>query len=101
MVREALHDPSIDMEDIVAVHASSWHSDPDILGSYSAPTVGTRGNTDRKILALPEDAMFFCGEHTHFSGRFQSMDGAFETGTRAAQEALKYLRHHSLKTSPE
>ena len=85
--------PSIAIHNILSVQASHWHMDPDFLGSYSAPTTWTRGNDDRRTLARPtaNNVLFFAGEHTHLGGRYQSMDGAYETGVRAAQEIQEIL----------
>jgi Flavin containing amine oxidoreductase len=84
------------VDDIVNVQLSAWHLDPDCLGSYSAPTTRTRGNVDRKILAEPVllpgssgGGLYFAGEHTHYEGRFATMDGAYETGIRAARQVLQ------------
>ena len=80
---------------IVDLHVSQWHLDPDILGSYSAPTTLTRGDSDRQLLAESVDRVwFFAGEHTHYEGRYQSIDGAYETGVRAANEVQDVLYHH-------
>jgi monoamine oxidase len=93
--------PVVCLEDIVNVQLSAWHLDPDCLGSYSAPTTMTRGNVDRKILAEPivvrasydgagtRTGLYFAGEHTHYEGRFATMDGAYETGIRAARQVLQ------------
>lgn len=79
--------PHIGMDDIVGVTATSWHKDPYFLGSYSAPTTRTHGNRDREILAHPTGkSLYFAGEHTHAAGRYQSMDGAYDTGIRAATQ---------------
>ena len=84
--------PTITMQDVKQVDVSAWHMDPFSLGSYSAPTTWTRGNEDRRELAKPEhDVWFFAGEHTHDTGRYQSMDGAYETGIRAAKQAQDYM----------
>lgn len=81
--------PTLSEEDIVDLLWSSWDDDGDILGSYSAPSTRTRGNTDRQLLAAPiHRALYFAGEHTHTNGRYQSIDGALETGIRAAQEVI-------------
>jgi monoamine oxidase len=94
---------SISMDDIADLKLSRWHLDPDALGSYSAPTTFTDGNVDRQLLAEPIDnVVFFAGEHTHYKGRYQSMDGAYETGERAAQEAIARLRDDRVeKKAPE
>lgn len=84
---------AVEMDDIVDLKLSQWHLDPDTLGSYSAPTTLTQGNSDRRLLAESIDnVVFFAGEHTHYQGRYQSMDGAYETGERAAREVISRLR---------
>ena len=82
-------------EDIVDWNMTTWHMDPFIMGSYSAPTTSTRGNVDRAILQEPLDnTVFFAGEHTHLCGRYQSLDGAFDTGVYAARQVAASRRHH-------
>jgi polyamine oxidase len=84
---------AVELSDIDEVYISQWHSDPDVLGSYSSATRQTKGNGDRKILAEPlGNSVFFAGEHTHFEGRYQSIDGAFESGLRAASQLLSRSR---------
>lgn len=79
----------IDESDIVDLLWSDWVQDPDILGSYSSAATETNGNADRRILARSSgSSLFFAGEHTHTNGRYQSIDGAYETGVRAAREVL-------------
>jgi len=81
--------PTVTMANLVDSHVSQWHADPDILGSYSIPVAGFNGNADRQILARPLGSIvFFAGEHTNTQGRYQSMDGAYETGIRAARQVL-------------
>jgi monoamine oxidase len=63
-----------------------WASDPWSLGSYSHALPGHAG--DRAILAAPaEDRIFFAGEATsaHF---YSTVHGAWESGLRAADEAI-------------
>jgi monoamine oxidase len=92
-------EPKLALDDILDIKVSQWHLDPDIRGSYSAPATNTRGDMDRKRLAESVDrALFFAGEHTNYEGRYQSIDGAYETGVRAAAEvadALVDRLHHS------
>jgi hypothetical protein len=84
---------SISMDDITDLKLSQWHLDPDIRGSYSAPATFTDGNRDRQLLAKPIDnVLYFAGEHTHYTGRYQSMDGAYTSGERAAENALIRLQ---------
>jgi monoamine oxidase len=84
---------SISMDDITDLTLSQWHLDPDIRGSYSVPATFTDGNLDRQLLAEPIDnVLYFAGEHTHYTGRYQSMDGAYASGERAAENALIRLQ---------
>jgi monoamine oxidase len=83
---------SLTMEDIVDADVSAWHLDPDTMGSYSAPVLGTRGNADRRLLQQSVlDTLFFAGEHTNTDGRYQTIDGAYDSGIVAAQEVLKRI----------
>ena len=72
--------------------ATGWARDPLSLGSYSHALPGQAGARAR--LATPvEHRIFFAGEATspHF---FSTAHGAFESGERAAREAVG--SHHSL-----
>ena len=72
---------------IVDITTSSWHTDPYSLGSYSVPSRQSHGNRDRKVLGEPiNNVLFFAGEHTNTAGRYQSMDGAYDTGVLAASQ---------------
>ena len=77
----------VTMDDIVDAHLTKWHLDPDFGASYSAPVRGTRGNFDREMLKLPlaDNTVFFAGEHTNTDGRYQSIDGANDSGYGAAR----------------
>jgi monoamine oxidase len=68
---------------------TAWAADPWARGSYSHALPGRAG--DRAILAAPvDDRIFFAGEATH--PRFYStVHGAWESGERAADEALASL----------
>jgi monoamine oxidase len=90
VVQDVVLDEQLDVSQIVAAEVSAWHLDPDMRGSYSAATTLTRGNVDRQVLASPVAGgrLFFAGEHTHYAGRYQSMDGAYETGARAASQVM-------------
>jgi len=91
IVQDVVEEP-ICVDDISVARVSQWHLDSDILGAYSAATTRTRGNDDRMILgASVGKRLFFAGEHTHTCGRYQSMDGAYETGLRAAHKILEVL----------
>ena len=62
-----------------------WTSDPFARSSYSGLWVRS---TDQEWydLARPESpSLYFAGEHTNYDGRYQSLDGAYNTGTREAE----------------
>lgn len=80
-------------EDIVSFHITTWHQDAFILGAYSAPTTLTRGNADRLVLQQSLDhVVFFAGEHVNTCGRYQSLDGAYDTGIHAARQVAESRR---------
>jgi monoamine oxidase len=68
---------------------TAWASDPWALGSYSHALPGHAG--DRAALAQPvDDRLFFAGEATH-SHLYSTVHGAWESGLRAADEAIAAL----------
>jgi monoamine oxidase len=68
---------------------TAWAADPWSLGSYSHALPG--GSAARGRLAAPlEDRIFFAGEATH-PRFFSTAHGAWESGRRAADEALAAL----------
>jgi monoamine oxidase len=70
--------------------ASSWRSDEFARGSYSYAKPGHAG--DRPVLAAPVDGrIFFAGEASSLNF-FSTVHGAYETGLRAAEEALASLK---------
>jgi hypothetical protein len=96
----------VTMDDIVEAHLTAWHLDPDFGASYSAPVHGTRGNFDREMLKLPlaDNTVFFAGEHTNTDGRYQTVDGADDSGYLAARAICRKFgvskepRYHSGST---
>lgn len=84
--------------DILDFAISKWHSDPYTLGSYSSPTTSTRGNTDRAVLQQSlGNIVYFAGEHTNTCGRYQSLDGAYDSGILAARQ---FVSRFESRTSP-
>lgn len=68
---------------------TAWAADRWALGSYSHALPGRAG--DRARLAAPVDGrLFFAGEATHPSA-FSTAHGAWESGLRAAAEAMAAL----------
>lgn len=67
-----------------------WSGDPFARGAYSYVAVG--GASARAALAAPVgDALFFAGEATSSDGQGGTVNGALETGERAAAEAAAAL----------
>ncbi len=77
-------------KELTPLAASSWRADPFARGSYSYARPGHAD--DRAVLAAPvDDRLFFAGEATS-PNFFSTVHGAFESGVRAAEEALASLR---------
>ncbi len=68
--------------------ATRWNSSPYVLGAMSAASVGGEGG--RKTLTEPIGAMFLAGEATHET-LWGTVDGAWESGERAADAALRKI----------
>jgi monoamine oxidase len=68
--------------------ATRWNMAPFVLGAMSAAAVG--GQPSRKILAEPIGCMFLAGEATHET-LWGTVDGAWESGERAADAALRKI----------
>jgi monoamine oxidase len=74
---------------LIPLAASSWRADEWARGSYSYARPGHAD--DRAVLAAPVDnRLFFAGEATS-PNFFSTVHGAWETGVRAAEEALVSL----------
>lgn len=69
--------------------ATRWNEDPLTRGAFSA---ASPGNADaRKVLLEPlRDRVWFAGEAVHYS-LWGTVGGAWESGTRAAEVALRKL----------
>lgn len=84
-VMQGLFPGAVTKNEIVDIYITNHRESPFIRGSYSAPRVYSEGDADREILARPVgNTLFFGGEHTNTAGRYQTMDGAYDTGVRAA-----------------
>lgn len=67
-----------------------WSHDPFARGAYSYVTVGA--DDPRATLAAPvDDTLFFAGEATSNDGQGGTVNGALQTGERAAREAATSL----------
>lgn len=70
-------------------HATRWNADPLTLGAMSAAAPGTADA--RKILMEPLGGrVWFAGEAVHET-QWGTVNGAWESGTRAAEAALRKL----------
>jgi monoamine oxidase len=70
-------------------HATQWSTTPHILGSFSAASVG--GHPSRRILKEPFlDRVYYAGEAAHET-LWGTVGGAWESGERAADAALKVV----------
>jgi monoamine oxidase len=68
--------------------ATRWNSAPFALGAMSAAAPG--GQQSRKILSEPVGCLFLAGEATHET-LWGTVDGAWESGERAADAALRKI----------
>jgi monoamine oxidase len=68
--------------------ATRWNAAPFTLGAMSAAAPGTQGS--RKILMEPAGNLFLAGEASHETW-WGTVDGAWESGERAADAALKKI----------
>jgi monoamine oxidase len=68
--------------------ATRWNAAPYVLGAMSAAAPG--GQPSRKILTEPIGRMFLAGEATHET-LWGTVDGAWESGERAAEAALRRI----------
>ena len=70
--------------------ATRWNDEPWVLGAFSAAAPG--GQPARRILMDPvHDRLWFAGEAVHET-LWGTVGGAWESGERAADAALKHLR---------
>jgi monoamine oxidase len=68
--------------------ATRWNAAPFALGAMSVAAPGSQPS--RKILTEPTGALFFAGEATHET-LWGTVDGAWESGERAAEAALRRI----------
>lgn len=68
--------------------ATRWNASPYVLGAMSAAAPG--GQLSRRILMEPIGSLFLAGEAAHETAP-GTIDGAWESGERAAEAALKKI----------
>jgi monoamine oxidase len=85
-----LGEPALAQSEFEGGTMHDWDHDEFARGAYSYVAVG--GGNARSMLAAPVDAtLFFAGEATSNDGQGGTVNGAFETGERAAAEAALAL----------
>jgi monoamine oxidase len=80
--------------------ATRWNASPYVQGAMSVAPPGSQSS--RKALSEPVGCMYFAGEATHET-LWGTVDGAWESGERAAEAALKRigaLRDEPAKPAP-
>jgi monoamine oxidase len=83
--------PALAREEFEEGVMHDWSRDPYARGAYSYLIVG--GRNARRMLAEPvENTLFFAGEATSADGQGGTVNGALETGDRAAQELAASLK---------
>ena len=89
-VGQMFGEPALVREEFEGGVMHNWKHDPFARGAYSFVAVG--GGDARAVLGAPvEDTLFFAGEATSTDGQGGTVNGALETGARAASEAAKAL----------
>jgi monoamine oxidase len=85
-----LGEPSLARAEFVRGLTHDWIADPFARGAYTYVAVG--GGDARLVLAAPVDGtLFFAGEAMSNDGQGGTVNGALETGERAAREAAAAL----------
>src|SRR5439155_1558208 len=85
-----LNEPELAREEFEGGLTHDWGGDPFARGAYSYVAVG--GGNARAALSAPvDDTRFFAGEATSTDDQDGTVNGALETGERAAAEAATAL----------
>lgn len=89
-----------ELEQLLEAHyLHDWQADPFARGAYSWTKVG--GVDAAAELARPLDfTLFFAGEATDSNGHNGTVNGALESGYRAAQEVLLVLGKRARRSEP-
>jgi monoamine oxidase len=83
-------EPALVRRELEGAAVHDWNHDPLSRGAYSY--VAVNGGNAREVLAAPvDDTLFFAGEATSNDGQGGTVNGALETGERAAHEAVAAL----------
>ena len=76
---------------VESVRIVDWGEDPFARGAYAYELAGSPPDLLPRLAAPEEDTLFFAGEATSLTGRGGTVDGALETGLRAAKQVLRTL----------
>jgi len=68
-----------------------WTEDPFARGAYAYELAGAPADLAEQLAAAEEDTLFFAGEATSTTERGGTVDGALETGRRAARQLLRTI----------
>jgi len=68
-----------------------WGRDPFSRGAYAYELAGAPADVLARLAEPEDDTLFFAGEATSLIGRGGTVDGAIETGARAARQLLRSL----------
>lgn len=83
--------PEVLADWLVHHELADWQKEPFVRGGYVYAPVGAVDAP--KILAAPvDDTLYFAGEATNTDGREGTVDGAVDTGLRAAREIIARMR---------
>ena len=84
--------PARELESLLdGVRTIDWSADPLARGAYAYELAGAPADLAQRLAAPEQDVLFFAGEATSLDGRSGTVDGALETGRRAARELLRSL----------
>ena len=87
---DIFREPKLVRDELEGAAVHDWDSDPFSRGAYSYVTVD--GGNARSTFGAPVDeTLFFAGEATSSDGQGGTVNGALETGERAARDAAAAL----------
>jgi monoamine oxidase len=84
------HEPELARREFEGALTHDWTRDPFARGAYSYVAVGP-GDARAALAAPVDDTIFFAGEATSIDGQGGTVNGALETGERAAEQAAAAL----------
>jgi monoamine oxidase len=85
------HEPELARREFEGGVTHDWSRDPFARGAYSYVAAGP-GDARAALAAPVDDTIFFAGEATSIDGQGGTVNGALETGERAAAQAAAALR---------